>query len=98
MVSYFIFTLFLFNFRINFNRLILKIDFIANYPVQSLYLCKSISFTYNYNFSTHSSIREKMAHAYDDTLDKMGLHNQSYVFWVDYINFLKAVLVLLLEL
>ncbi|XP_003741616.1 cleavage stimulation factor subunit 3 [Galendromus occidentalis] len=37
------------------------------------------------------SYREKMAQAYDFTLDKMGMDVTSYSVWNDYVNFLKSV-------
>lgn len=37
------------------------------------------------------SYREKMAQAYDFTLDKMGMDVSSSSVWHDYVNFLKSV-------
>ncbi|KAI0232191.1 Cleavage stimulation factor subunit 3 [Lamellibrachia satsuma] len=37
------------------------------------------------------TFREKMAHAYDFALDKMGMDIMSYPLWNDYVNFLKSV-------
>ncbi|CAH8634485.1 unnamed protein product [Schistosoma intercalatum] len=38
----------------------------------------------------HQSFKEKMAQAYDFTLDKMGLDLNSYSIWADYISFLRS--------
>ncbi|XP_056664817.1 cleavage stimulation factor subunit 3-like [Monodelphis domestica] len=37
------------------------------------------------------SFKEKMAQAYDFTLDKIGMEIMSHQIWMDYINFLKGV-------
>ncbi|KAK2187952.1 hypothetical protein NP493_149g04059 [Ridgeia piscesae] len=41
--------------------------------------------------SSLPTYREKMAHAYDFALDKMGMDIMSYPLWNDYVNFLKSV-------
>ncbi|KAF4513873.1 UNVERIFIED_CONTAM: hypothetical protein B566_EDAN017209 [Ephemera danica] len=41
--------------------------------------------------ATLASYKEKMAQAYDFTLEKMGMDIQSYSMWNDYVNFLKGV-------
>ncbi|KAL5108037.1 Cleavage stimulation factor subunit 3 [Taenia crassiceps] len=38
----------------------------------------------------HPNFKEKMAQAYDFTLDKMGLDLNSYSIWADYISFLRS--------
>lgn len=38
----------------------------------------------------HPNFKEKMAQAYDFTLDKMGLDLNSYSIWADYITFLRS--------
>lgn len=38
----------------------------------------------------HHAFKEKMAQAYDFTLDKMGLDLNSYSIWADYISFLRS--------
>ncbi|KAH9280651.1 Cleavage stimulation factor subunit 3 [Echinococcus granulosus] len=38
----------------------------------------------------HPNFKEKMAQAYDFTLDKMGLDLNSYSIWADYIAFLRS--------
>ncbi|VDD75299.1 unnamed protein product [Mesocestoides corti] len=38
----------------------------------------------------HQNFKEKMAQAYDFTLDKMGLDLNSYPIWADYITFLRS--------